>query len=59
MLLLTLLSAICTIIVGYLSAKTAAGLAKDLRHDVFEKVEYFANAEFDRFSTASLIISFE
>ncbi|RLI66992.1 MAG: ABC transporter ATP-binding protein [Promethearchaeia archaeon] len=55
MLLLTLLSAICTIIVGYLSAKTAAGLAKDLRHDVFEKVEYFANAEFDRFSTASLI----
>ncbi|WP_457559399.1 ABC transporter ATP-binding protein [Candidatus Harpocratesius sp.] len=55
MLLLTLLSAICTIIVGYLSAKTAAGMARDLRKDIFRKVESFSNAEFDQFSTASLI----
>ncbi|MCF2140455.1 MAG: ABC transporter ATP-binding protein/permease [Candidatus Lokiarchaeota archaeon] len=55
MLLLTLLSAICTVIVGYLSAKTAAGMARDLRTDVFRKVESFSNAEFDQFSTASLI----
>jgi ATP-binding cassette subfamily B multidrug efflux pump len=55
MLLLTLLSVACTIIVGYLSAKTAAGSARDIRRDVFEKVESFSNAEFDKFSTASLI----
>ena len=55
MLLLTLLSAVCTIIVGYLSAKIAAGMARDIRRNVFEKVERFANTEFDKFSTASLI----
>jgi ATP-binding cassette subfamily B protein len=55
MLLVTLLSGVCTIIVGYLSAKTAAGLARDLRRTVFQRVESFSNTEFDKFSTASLI----
>lgn len=55
MLLLTLLVAACTITVGYLSARTAAGVARDLRRDVFQTVESFSNAEFDQFSTASLI----
>ncbi len=55
MLLLTLLSAICTIVVGFLSARTAAGLARNLRKFVFKKVESFSNTEFDKFSTASLI----
>jgi len=55
MLLVTLLSGTCTIIVGYLAARTAAGLARDLRRNVFKRVESFSNTEFDRFSTASLI----
>jgi len=55
MLLLTLLSAASTVAVGYLSARTAAGLSKNLRKKVFSKVESFSNAEFDKFSTASLI----
>jgi ATP-binding cassette subfamily B protein len=55
MLLLTLLSGACTVVVGYLAARTAAGLARDLRRFVFQKVESFSNAEFDKFSTASLI----
>ena len=55
MLLVALLGAVCTILVGYLSARIAAGTARNLRHDVFRKVEGFSNAEFDRFSTASLI----
>ncbi len=55
MLLVTLLSIACTITVGFLSARTAAGLARDLRRDVFRKVESFANTELDKFSTASLI----
>lgn len=55
MLLLTLLSIACTIAVGFLSARTAAGLARDLRREVFRKVESFSSAEFDQFSTASLI----
>jgi ATP-binding cassette subfamily B multidrug efflux pump len=55
MLLVTLLSGTCTIIVGYLAARTAAGLARDLRRNVFKRVESFSNTEFDKFSTASLI----
>ncbi len=55
MLVITLLSALATISVGYLSARTAAGVGRDLRRDVFQKVERFSSAEFDRFSTASLI----
>ncbi|HKJ39166.1 MAG TPA: ABC transporter ATP-binding protein, partial [Anaerolineales bacterium] len=55
MLGLTLLSAVCTIIVGYLSAKIAAGMARDIRRDTFQKVENFSSTEFEHFSTASLI----
>ncbi len=55
MLLVTLLSGACMIIVGFLSARTAAGLSRDLRRHVFKKVESFSSTEFDKFSTASLI----
>ncbi|HND47247.1 MAG TPA: ABC transporter ATP-binding protein [Anaerolineales bacterium] len=52
---LTLLSGVATIIVGFLSAKIAAGMARDIRRDVFQHVESFSSTEFDKFSTASLI----
>jgi ATP-binding cassette, subfamily B, multidrug efflux pump len=55
MLLLTLASIACSIAVGFISARIAAGLGRNLRKKLFEKVEYFSNAEFDKFSTASLI----
>ncbi|MDP4172050.1 MAG: ABC transporter ATP-binding protein, partial [Bacillota bacterium] len=55
MLLISLVSAVAIIIVGFLSSKAAAGLARNLRKIVFTKVEGFSNAEMDKFSTASLI----
>lgn len=55
MLGLTLLVVTCTVLVGLFSARTAAGAARDLRRDVFRKVQSFSAAELDRFSTASLI----
>jgi ATP-binding cassette subfamily B protein len=55
MLVLSLLSGACTVAVGFLAAKTSAGLSRNLRRQVFNKVEGFSNAEFDKFSTASLI----
>ena len=55
MLFVSLLSVICTIAVGFLSARVAAGTARDVRKIVFKKVESFSSAEFDKFSTASLI----
>lgn len=55
MLLISVLGGICTIGVSYFASRTAAGAARDIRKDVFEKVESFTSAEFDQFSTASLI----
>lgn len=55
MLVISLLSAIATVLVGLLASRTAAGLSRNLRKDVFKKVESFSNTEFDKFSTASLI----
>jgi ATP-binding cassette subfamily B protein len=55
MLMVSLLSAASTIGVGFLAAKIGAGAAKDMRFDIFSKVENFSNSEFVNFSTASLI----
>ncbi len=55
MLLYTLIGAAAAIITGFLSAKIAAGFARDIRYGIFEKIESFNAQEFDTFSTASLI----
>ncbi|HDD55539.1 MAG TPA: ABC transporter ATP-binding protein [Chloroflexi bacterium] len=55
MLLISILGGVTTIGVSYFASRTAAGAARDIRKDVFEKVESFTSAEFDKFSTASLI----
>ena len=55
MLLVSLVSAAASILVGYISAYIAANVAGDLRSSVFQKVGSFSSAQFDKFSTASLI----
>ena len=55
MLLISLLGGACTISVGYFASRTAAGAARDIRKEVFKKIESFSSTEFDKFSTASLI----
>jgi len=55
MLFISLIGIVAAIIVGYLAARTAAGVARDIRRDLFTKVENFSNQEFDKFSTSSLI----
>lgn len=55
MLLIALGGVICTILVGYLSAKIATSLSRDIRSEVFSRVESFSLVEFNNFSTASLI----
>ncbi|MGL4346340.1 MAG: ABC transporter ATP-binding protein [Cellulosilyticaceae bacterium] len=55
MLLIALISMAATVTVGFLGAKVAAGLGRDLRGRVFNKVVSFSNTELDQFSTASLI----
>ncbi|MDR0512694.1 MAG: ABC transporter ATP-binding protein/permease [Treponema sp.] len=55
MLFVTLLSVAAALAVGYFTARTATGVANDLRQSVFKKVLHFSNAEANRFATSSLI----
>lgn len=55
MIMVSLLGALCTIGAGYLAARIGAGFAREMRNRVFIKVENFSLAEFNKFSTASLI----
>lgn len=55
MLLIALLGMMASVLVRFLAAKVAAALGRNLRDKVFKKVTSFSNAEFDNFSTASLI----
>ena len=55
MLLVSLVGGAATIGVGYYASKVAAGFAMDVRNELFRKVEDFSLAEFNTFSTSSLI----
>lgn len=55
MLGIALISMVATVAVGYLGARVAAKLGRNLRKQVFGKVVSFSNKEMDEFSTASLI----
>lgn len=55
MLLITLLSAVCSIAVSFFSSRIAASVSKELRLALFTKVNELSSAELDKFSTASLI----
>lgn len=55
MLGVTLIGSLCAIASAYLASRTATAACRDMRKDVFAKVESFSQAEFSSFSTASLI----
>lgn len=55
MILFALLGGVATILVSLLASRIATGVARNLRKDVFDKIESFSNKEFDKFGTASLI----
>ena len=52
---LALLSLTCGGVAGYTCAKASAGFAKNLRHDLFSKVQSFSFENIDKFSSASLV----
>ncbi len=55
MLLVSMLGVAADIGVGFVAARLGSSLARDLRVSIFSKVSTFSSAEFDRFSTSSLI----
>jgi len=55
MIFIALLAGTASITAAYISPRIAAGAARNLRRELFTKVENFSQTEFDKFSSASLI----
>ena len=53
--LMAMLSLCCGGAAGYFAAKASAGFAKNLRHDIFSRVQAFSFENIDHFSSASLV----
>ena len=52
---LACLSLCCGASGGYTCSKASAGFAKNLRHDMYEKIQSFSFQNIDKFSSASLV----
>ncbi|MBR5386270.1 MAG: ABC transporter ATP-binding protein [Clostridiales bacterium] len=55
MVVAAVVSLACGVLAGLFSAKASAGLARNLRSDVFSKIQGFSFANVDKFSTSSLV----
>lgn len=52
---MALASLSCAAIAGVASAKASAGFAKNLRHDIFSKIQSYSFENIDKFSSSSLV----
>ena len=55
LIVMALVSLACGGMAGFTSARAATGFAKNVRHDVFHKVQEFSFENIDRFSSSSLV----
>lgn len=55
LILLAILSLCCGGAAAFTCAKASAGFAKNLRHDIFKKIQSFSFSNIDKFSSASLV----
>ena len=53
--LMALVSLCCGGLAGYTSAKASAGFAKNLRSDLFDRIQGFSFSNIDKFSSTSLV----
>ena len=55
LLVMAVISLACGSIAAYTCSKASSGFAKNLRHDIFEKIQSFSFENVDKFSEASLV----
>lgn len=53
--LLAVLSLTCGGVAGYTCSKASSGFAKNLRHDVFSRIQTYTFSNIDKFSSSSLV----
>lgn len=56
MLGITLIGALAAISVSFVSSRIGAGFSRNVRAEIFKKVQSFSNVEFNEFSSSSLVI---
>ena len=52
---LAIISLVCGAMAGFTCSKASAGFAKNVRHDIFERVQTFTFSNIDKFSSSSLV----
>ncbi|MDO4419478.1 MAG: ABC transporter ATP-binding protein [Ruminococcus sp.] len=52
---LVLVSLVCGVLAGDFAAKASTGFARNLRHDMYYRIQNFSFANIDKFSTSSLV----
>ena len=55
LILMAVASLTCGGLAGFTSARASAGFSKNLRHDIFAKIQSFSFGNIDKFSSASLV----
>ena len=55
LIVMALVSLCCGGLAGYTSAKASAGFAKNLRNDVFDRIQSYSFRNIDKFSSSSLV----
>lgn len=55
LIVMAVVSLCCGGVAGYTSAKASAGFAKNLRNDVFDKIQDYSFKNIDKFSSSSLV----
>lgn len=55
LILMAVASLTCGGLAGLTSARASAGFSKNLRHDIFQKIQSFSFGNIDKFSSASLV----
>ncbi|MDE5755045.1 MAG: ABC transporter ATP-binding protein, partial [Oscillospiraceae bacterium] len=55
LMILAIVSMMCGGSAGFTASKAATGLSKNLRHDMFERVQTYSFENIDKFSSSSLV----
>lgn len=55
MAIISIIGVLGTILLGYCSAKLSTSMTRDIRNDIFRKVQTYSHSEYDKFGISSMI----
>ncbi|WP_300350678.1 ABC transporter ATP-binding protein [Clostridium sp.] len=55
MIVISIVGALGTILLGYCSSRISTGITRDIRNDIFKKAQEFSHTEYEKFGVSSMI----